>query len=43
MIVICIVISKMAHDADEAQKLQQGQLSAIEKLEMQKALLQVCI
>ena len=33
----------MANDADEAQKLQEEQLSSIEKLEMQKALLQVCI
>ena len=33
----------MAGDADEAQKLQQDQLSTIEKLEMQKALLQVCM
>ena len=33
----------MANDATEAQKLQEEQLSSIEKLEMQKALLQVCV
>ena len=33
----------MANDAEEAQKLQEDQLSTIEKLEMQKALLQVRI
>ena len=37
---IC-VFSKIANDTEEAQKLQEDQLAMIEKLEMQKALLQV--
>ena len=35
------MFSKIANDTEEAQKLQEDQLAMIEKLEMQKALLQV--
>ena len=37
------VFSKIANDTEEAQKVQEDQLATIEKLEMQKALLQVYI